>query len=153
MGIKFGVFSPSLKKLYLVGNKKNEVKGFYWLKLTVLDLHFNKISTSNVSTNLQQTIIPCKPLAWKVTHHKRTLEMNIWRKFCKVFLHIWFTLTSRILKSTLKDAIESSIRLGIIAHQFNRELRLKPKATRKSNHGLLPINLFLHQLIVIKVKS
>ncbi|KAK6253017.1 hypothetical protein QUC31_014737 [Theobroma cacao] len=127
----------SLKELYLAGNKISEVEGLHrLLKLTVLDLRFNKISTAKCLGQLAANYNSLQAISLEGNPAQKNVGDEHLKKHLQGLLpHLVYFNRQAIKVSTLKDAAERSVRLGISAHQFDRGLRSEHKATRKSNHG------------------
>ncbi|OMO99875.1 Leucine-rich repeat, typical subtype [Corchorus olitorius] len=124
----------SLKELYLAGNKISEVEGLHrLLKLTVLDLRFNKISTAKCLGQLAANYNSLQAISLEGNPAQKNVGDEHLKKYLQGLLpHLVYYNRQAIKVSTLKDAAERSVRLGISA---DRGLRSENKATRKSNHG------------------
>ncbi|XP_022742660.1 uncharacterized protein LOC111293881 [Durio zibethinus] len=127
----------SLKELYLAGNKISEVEGLHrLLKLTVLDLRFNKISTAKCLGQLAANYNSLQAISLEGNPAQKNVgDEHLKKHLLGLLPHLAYFNRQAIKVSTLKDAAERSVRLGISAHQFDRGLRSEHKATRKINHG------------------
>ncbi|XWS68551.1 hypothetical protein CRYUN_Cryun04dG0099700 [Craigia yunnanensis] len=127
----------SLKELYLAGNKISEVEGLHrLLKLTVLDLRFNKISTAKCLGQLAANYNSLQAVSLEGNPAQKNVgDEHLKKHLLGLLPHLVYFNRQAIKVSSLKDAAERSVRLGISAHQFDRGLRSEHKATRKSNHG------------------
>ncbi|KAF2292127.1 hypothetical protein GH714_013373 [Hevea brasiliensis] len=125
----------SLKELYLAGNKISEVEGLHrLLKLTVLDLRFNKISTAKCLGQLAANYNSLQAISLEGNPAQKNVGDEQLKKYLQGLLpHLVYFNRQPIRVSTLKDAADRSVRLGINAHQFDRGLKSDNKATRKSS--------------------
>ncbi|EEF39679.1 uncharacterized protein LOC8266935 isoform X2 [Ricinus communis] len=128
----------SLKELYLAGNKISEVEGLHrLLKLTVLDLRFNKISTAKCLGQLAANYNSLQAISLEGNPAQKNVGDEQLKKYLQSLLpHLVYFNRQPIKVSTLKDAADRSVRLGINAHQFDRGIRSDNKAARKGSHGL-----------------
>ncbi|XP_050205440.1 uncharacterized protein LOC126655348 [Mercurialis annua] len=128
----------SLKELYLAGNKISEVEGLHrLLKLTVLDLRFNKISTAKCLGQLAANYISLQAISLEGNPAQRNVGDEQIKKYLQSLLpHLVYFNRQPTKVSTLKDAADRSLRLGINAHQFDRGLRSENKVGRKASHGV-----------------
>lgn len=128
----------SLKELYLAGNKISEVEGLHrLLKLTVLDLRFNKISTAKCLGQLAANYNSLQAISLEGNPAQKNVGDEQLKKYLQGLLpHLVYFNRQPIKVSTLKDAADRSVRLGIGAHQFDRGLRSDNKAARKASHSL-----------------
>ncbi|GAV80764.1 LRR_4 domain-containing protein [Cephalotus follicularis] len=124
----------SLKELYLAGNKISEVEGLHrLLKLTVLDLRFNKISTAKCLGQLAANYISLQAISLEGNPAQKNVGDEQLKKHLQGLLpHLAYFNRQPIKFSTLKDAADRSVRLGI----SDRASRSELKSTRKGNHGL-----------------
>ncbi|XVE92853.1 hypothetical protein REPUB_Repub01dG0138900 [Reevesia pubescens] len=127
----------SLKELYLAGNKISEVEGLHrLLKLTLLDLRFNKISAAKCLSQLAAKYNSLQAISLEGNQSQKNVgDEHLKKHLLGLLPHLAYFNRQAIKVSTLKDAAERSVRLGINAHQFDRALRSEHKATRTSNHG------------------
>ncbi|XVE49806.1 hypothetical protein DITRI_Ditri01bG0111300 [Diplodiscus trichospermus] len=127
----------SLKELYLAGNKISEVEGLHrLLKLTVLDMRFNKISTAKCLGQLAANYSSLQAISLEGNPAQKNVgDEHLKKHLLGLLPHLVYFNRQAIKVSTLKDAADRSVRLGISAHQFNRSLRSEHKATWKSNHA------------------
>ncbi|GMY09987.1 dynein regulatory complex subunit 3 [Fagus crenata] len=123
----------SLKELYLAGNKISEVEGLHrLLKLNVLDLRFNKISTTKCLGQLAANYNSLQAISLEGNSAQKNVGDEQLKKYLQGLLpHLTYFNRLPIKASTLKDAADRSVRLGISSHQFDRGLRSDHKATRK----------------------
>ncbi|KAH9792647.1 hypothetical protein KPL71_004211 [Citrus sinensis] len=126
----------SLKELYLAGNKISEVEGLHrLLKLTVLDLRFNKISTAKCLGQLAANYNSLQAISLEGNPAQKNVGDEQLKKNLQSLLpHLVYFNWQPMKASTLKDASDRSVRLGISAHLFDRGLRSDNKAARKSTH-------------------
>ncbi|KAH9744202.1 hypothetical protein KPL70_003589 [Citrus sinensis] len=126
----------SLKELYLAGNKISEVEGLHrLLKLTVLDLRFNKISTAKCLGQLAANYNSLQAISLEGNPAQKNVGDEQLKKNLQSLLpHLVYFNRQPMKASTLKDASDRSVRLGISAHLFDRGLRSDNKAARKSTH-------------------
>ncbi|XP_022763992.1 uncharacterized protein LOC111309251 [Durio zibethinus] len=126
----------SLKELYLAGNKISEVEGLHrLLKLTVLDLRVNKISTTKCLNQLAANYNSLQAISLEGNPAEKNIgDEHLKKHLLGLLPHLVYFNRQAIKVSTLKDAAERSVRLGINAHQFDRGLRSENKAIRKSNY-------------------
>lgn len=128
----------SLKELYLAGNKISEVEGLHrLLKLNVLDLRFNKISTAKCLGQLAANYSSLQAISLE----GNPAQKNVGDEQLKKYLHgllpqLAYYNRQSIKVSTLKDAGDRSVRLGVGAHQFDRGLRSELKPVRKASHSI-----------------
>jgi hypothetical protein len=123
----------SLKELYLAGNKISEVEGLHrLLKLNVLDLRFNKISTTKCLGQLAANYNSLQAISLEGNSAQKNVGDEQLKKYLQGLLpHLTYFNRLPIKASTLKDAADRSVRLGISSHQFDRGLRSDHKVTRK----------------------
>jgi hypothetical protein len=128
----------SLKELYLAGNKISEVEGLHrLLKLTLLDLRFNKISTAKCLGLLAANHSSLQAISLEGNPVQKNVGDEQLKKYLQGLLpHLLYFNRQSIKASTLKDSVDRSVRVGINAHQFDRGLRSESKAVRKVSHGL-----------------
>ncbi|KAJ6297534.1 hypothetical protein OIU78_023149 [Salix suchowensis] len=128
----------SLKELYLAGNKISEVEGLHrLLKLTVLDLRFNKISTTKCLGQLAANYNSLQAISLEGNPAQKNVGDEQLKKYLQGLLpHLVYFNRQPTKASTLKDAADRSVRLGISSHQFDRGLRSENKVARKASHSL-----------------
>ncbi|KAF9661833.1 hypothetical protein SADUNF_Sadunf19G0109900 [Salix dunnii] len=128
----------SLKELYLAANKISEVEGLHrLLKLTVLDLRFNKIATAKCLGQLAANYSSLQAISLEGNPAQKNVGDEQLKKYLQGLLpHLIYFNRQSIKASSLKDAADRSVRLGISSHQFDRGLRSENKAVRKAGHGL-----------------
>lgn len=128
----------SLKELYLAGNKISEVEGLHrLLKLNVLDLRFNKISTTKCLGQLAANYNSLQAISLEGNPAQKNVGDEQLKKYLQGLLpHLTYFNRLPIKASSLKDAADRSVRLGMGSHQFDRGLRSDHKAPRKVSHGL-----------------
>lgn len=126
----------SLKELYLAGNKISEVEGLHrLLKLAVLDLRFNKISTAKCLGQLAANYNSLQAISLEGNPAQKNVGDDHLKKYLQGLLpHMAYYNRQPIKSSILKDSADRSVRLGS-THQFDRGLRPDHKATRKGTHG------------------
>ncbi|KAJ6349073.1 hypothetical protein OIU77_006627 [Salix suchowensis] len=129
---------PPLKELYLAGNKISEVEGLHrLLKLTVLDLRFNKISTTKCLGQLAANYNSLQAISLEGNPAQKNVGDEQLKKYLQGLLpHLVYFNRQPTKASTLKDAADRSVRLGISSHQFDRGLRSENKVARKASHSL-----------------
>lgn len=128
----------SLKELYLAGNKISEVEGLHrLLKLTVLDLRFNKISTAKCLGQLAANYNSLQAISLEGNPAQKNVgDEQLKKNLQSLIPHLVYFNRQPMKASTLKDAADRSVRLGVSAHQFDRGLRSDNKAARKSTHAI-----------------
>lgn len=128
---------PSLKELYLAGNKISEVEGLHrLLKLSILDLRFNKISTAKCLGQLAANYNSLQAINLDGNPAQKNVGDEQMKKYLQGLLpHLVYYNRQPIKVSTLKDGAERSVRLGMNSHQFDRGLRSDRKTTRKTSQG------------------
>ncbi|KAJ7948226.1 Outer arm dynein light chain 1 protein, putative isoform 1 [Quillaja saponaria] len=128
----------TLKELYLAGNKISEVEGLHrLLKLNVLDLRFNKVSTAKCLGQLAANYNSLQAISLEGNPAQKNVGDEQLKKNLQGLLpHLAYFNRQPIKASSLKDAADRSVRLGISSHQFDRGLRSDHKSTRKGSHGL-----------------
>lgn len=121
----------------MAGNKISEVEGLHrLLKLTVLDLRFNKISTAKCLGQLAANYNSLQAISLEGNPAQKNVgDEHLKKHLLGLLPHLVYFNRQAIKVSTLKDSAERSVRLGISGHQFDRGLRSEHKATRKSSHG------------------
>ncbi|KAK4386193.1 hypothetical protein Sango_2489900 [Sesamum angolense] len=129
----------SLKELYLAGNKISEVEGLHrLLKLNVLDLRFNKISTTKCLGQLAANYNCLHALSLEGNPAQKNVGDEQLKKYVQSLLpHLTYYNRQSIKVGTLKDASDRSARLGVGAHQIDRALRMEVKNMRKGTHGIV----------------
>lgn len=122
----------------MAGNKISEVEGLHrLLKLTVLDLRFNKISTAKCLGQLAANYNSLQAISLEGNPAQKNVGDDQLKKYLQGLLpHMAYYNRQQIKNSTLKDAADRSVRLGISNHQFDRGLRPDHKAPRKASHGI-----------------
>lgn len=127
----------ALKELYLAGNKISEVEGLHrLLKLAVLDLRFNKISTAKCLGQLAANYNSLQAVSLEGNPAQKNVGDEQLKKYLQGLLpHLVYFNRQPIKVSTLKDAADRSVRLGMNGHQFDRSLRSDNKTARKVSHG------------------
>lgn len=127
----------SLKELYLAGNKISEVEGLHrLLKLSILDLRFNKISTTKCLGQLAANYNSLQAISLEGNPCQKNVGDEQLKKYLQGLLpHLVYYNRQPIKVNTLKDGADRSVRLGMSSHQFDRSLRSDRKTTRKGSHG------------------
>lgn len=122
----------------MAGNKISEVEGLHrLLKLTVLDLRFNKISTAKCLGQLAANYNSLQAISLEGNPAQKNVGDDHLKKYLQGLLpHMTYYNRQPIKSSTLKDSADRAVRLGISNHQFDRTLRPDHKAPRKASHGL-----------------
>jgi len=150
----------SLKELYLAGNKISEVEGLHrLLKLTVLDLRFNKIATSKGLGQLAANYNSLQAISLEGNPAQKNVGDEQLKKYLQGLLpHLAYYNRQQIKSSTLKDSSDRSVRLGISGQKppppsrrgsaLNRSssscshgqkgLGIEPPKQSKGRHGHLP---------------
>ncbi|CAM8939699.1 unnamed protein product [Rhodiola kirilowii] len=120
----------TLKELYLAGNKISEVEGLHrLLKLNVLDLRFNKLSTTKCLGQLAANYNSLQAISLEGNPAQKNVGDDQLKKYLQGLLpHLAYYNRQPIKSSSLKDAADRSLRLGI----SDRSLRSDPKLARKS---------------------
>jgi hypothetical protein len=124
----------SLKELYLAGNKISEVEGLHrLLKLTVLDLRFNKISTAKGLGQLAANYNSLQAISLEGNPCQKNVGDEQLKKHLQGLLPKLAYYNRQPTKATaLKDTADRSVRLGI----SERGLRSEHNPIRKASHGL-----------------
>lgn len=122
----------------MAGNKISEVEGLHrLLKLNVLDLRFNKISTTKCLGQLAANYNSLQAISLEGNPAQKNVGDEQLKKYLQGLLpHLTYFNRLPIKASSLKDTADRSVRLGMGSHQFDRGLRSDHKATRKVSHGL-----------------
>lgn len=128
----------SLKELYLAGNKISEVEGLHrLLKLSVLDLRFNKISTAKCLGQLAANYNSLQAISLEGNPAQKNVGNEQLKKYLQGLLpNLAYYNRQPMKASGLKDGADRSVRLGINSHQFDRS-RSDHKSKRKGSHGVL----------------
>lgn len=128
----------SLKELYLAGNKISEVEGLHrLLKLSILDLSFNKISTAKCLGQLAANYNTLQAINLDGNPAQKNVGDEHMKKYLQGLLpHLVYYNRQPMKVSSLKDGAERSVRLGMNSHQFDRGLRADRKTTRKGSQGV-----------------
>lgn len=122
----------------MAGNKISEVEGLHrLLKLNVLDLRMNKISTAKCLGQLAANYNSLQAISLEGNPCQKNVGDEQLKKYVQGLLP-YLTYFNRLpLKaSTFKDAADWSAWLGISSHQLDRGIRFDHKATKKVSHGL-----------------
>ncbi|CAM8997350.1 unnamed protein product [Rhodiola kirilowii] len=124
----------SLKELYLAGNKISEVEGLHrLLKLNVLDLRFNKLSTTKCLGQLAANYNSLQAISLEGNTAQKNIGDEQLKKYLQGLLpHLAYYNRQPIKSSSLKDAADRSLRLGIKSSLCDRSLRSDPKLARKT---------------------
>lgn len=122
----------------MAGNKISEVEGLHrLLKLTVLDLRFNKISTAKCLGQLAANYNSLQAISLEGNPAQKNVGDDQLKKYLQGLLpHLAYVNRQPIKASSLKDAADRSVRLGSSSYQFDRGLRADHKTTRKGGHSL-----------------
>lgn len=122
----------------MAGNKIGEVEGLHrLLKLTVLDLRFNKIATAKGLGQLAANYNSLQAISLEGNPAQKNVGDEQLKKNLQGLLpHLVYFNRQPTKANTLKDASDRAVRLGVSAHQFDRSLRSENKGPRKSSHGL-----------------
>ena len=125
----------SLKELYLAGNKISEVEGLHrLLKLSVLDLRFNKISTAKSLGQLASNYNSLQAISLEGNPAQKNVGDEQMKKYLQGLLpHLAYYNRQHIKTSSLKDGADRSVRLGMSSLQFDRSLRSDHKTARKNS--------------------
>lgn len=127
----------SLKELYLAGNKISEVEGLHrLLKLNVLDLRFNKISTTKCLGQLAANYASLQAISLEGNPAQKNVGDEQLKKYLQGLLpHLTYLNRLPIKSGALKDTAERSARLGMSAHLIDRSLKSDLKSMRKTTHS------------------
>ena len=123
----------------MAGNKISEVEGLHrLLKLNVLDLRFNKISTAKCLGQLAANYSSLQAISLEGNPAQKNVGDEQLKKYLQGLLpHLVYFNRLPIKASSLKDAADRSVRLGISSHQLERVVRTDHhKTARKASHGL-----------------
>lgn len=121
----------------MAGNKISEVEGLHrLLKLNVLDLRFNKISTAKCLGQLAANYNSLQAISLEGNPAQKNVGNEQLKKYLQGLLpHLAYYNRQPVKAGTLKDSADRSVRLGVNAHQFDRGFRSDHKTARKSSHG------------------
>lgn len=123
-----------MKELYLAGNKISEVEGLHrLLKLNVLDLRFNKISTAKCLGQLAANYGSLQAISLEGNPAQKNVGDEQLRKCLQGLLPNLIYFNRKPVK--VKDTTDRSARLAIGAHQIDRGLKADLKAMRKASHS------------------
>lgn len=122
----------------MAGNKIGEVEGLHrLLKLSILDLRFNKISTAKCLGQLAANYNSLQAINLEGNPCQKNVGDEQLKKYLQGLLpHLVYYNRLPIKVSTLKDGADRSVRLGMNSQQFDRSLRVDRKSTRKGSHGV-----------------
>lgn len=125
--------------MYLAGNKISEVEGLHrLLKLAVLDLRFNKISTSKGVGQLAANYNSLQAISLEGNPAQKNVGDEQLKKHVQGLLpHLAYYNRQSIKSSSFKDSSERSVRLGMAAHQFDRGHKPPPSTStmRRASHS------------------
>lgn len=126
----------SLKELYLAGNKISEVEGLHrLLKLTILDLRFNKISTAKCLGQLAANYGSLQAINLEGNPAQKNVGDEQLKKYVVGLLpRLVYFNRQMIRNSSLKEAADRSAR-SVTAYHFDRSLRSEHKLGRRGTHG------------------
>ena len=107
------------------------------LKLNILDLRYNKISTAKCLGQLAANYNSLQAISLEGNPAQKNVGDEQLRKYLQGLLpHLAYYNRQTIRVSTLKDTAERSVRLGMSGtHQFDRGLR-SDKSVRKGSHAV-----------------
>lgn len=123
----------------MTGNKIGEVEGLHrLLKLSVLDLRFNKISTTKCLGQLAANYNSLQAINLDGNPCQKNVGDEQLKKYLQGLLpHLVYYNRQAMKASSLKDGTDRLVRLGMNSQQFDRSLRVDRKSTRKSSHGVV----------------
>ncbi|KAF5746019.1 putative Protein phosphatase 1 regulatory subunit [Tripterygium wilfordii] len=102
-----------------------------------MDLRFNKISTAKCLAQLAANYNSLQAISLEGNPAQKNVGDEQLKKTLEGLLpHLVYFNRQPIKVSTLKDAADRSVRLGISARQGDRGLRSENKGMRKAGHGL-----------------
>lgn len=102
------------------------------LKLIVLDLRFNKISTAKCLDQLAANYISLQAISLEGNPAQKNVGDEQLKKYLQGLLpQLVYYNRQAIKASSLKDVADRSVRLNMSSHQLDRGLRLDYKGTRK----------------------
>ncbi|KAI4319832.1 hypothetical protein MLD38_033385 [Melastoma candidum] len=130
----------SLKELYLAGNKISEVEGLHrLLKLNVLDLRFNKISTAKCLGQLAANYNSLQSISLQGNPAQKNVGDEQLKKNLQGLLpHLAYYNKQQLKLSTLRDSSERAVRLGSSSsYQFDRNLRSDAKTLKKGGQSIV----------------
>lgn len=118
----------------MAGNKISEVEGLHrLLKLNVLDLRFNKISTAKCLGQLAANYNSLQAVSLEGNPAQKNVGDEQLKKYLMgVLPHLTYFNRQSVKAGTLKDVADRSTRLGMTA---DRGLRSDHKNLRKATHG------------------
>lgn len=106
------------------------------LKLNILDLRYNKISTTKCLGQLAANYNSLQAISLEGNPAQKNVGDEQLKKYLQGLLpHLAYYNRQTIRVSTLKDTADRSVRLGMSSHQFDRGLR-PDKAVRKGSHAV-----------------
>lgn len=107
------------------------------LKLNILDLRYNKISTAKCLGQLAANYNSLQVISLEGNPAQKNVGDEQLKKYLQGLLpHLAYYNRQTIKVNTLKDTADRSVRLGMGNHQFDRSLRSEHKPARKSSHGV-----------------
>lgn len=123
--------------MYLAGNKIGEVEGLHrLLKLNVLDLRFNKISTAKCLGQLAANYNSLQAISLEGNPAQKNVGDDQLKKHLQGLLpHLAYFNRQPMKAGTLKDASDRLVRLGTGSLQFEHGLRPDLKSSRKGGHA------------------
>lgn len=124
--------------MYLAGNKIGEVEGLHrLLKLNILDLRFNKISTAKSLGQLAANYNSLQAISLEGNPAQKNVGHEQLKKYLQSLLPQLTYYNGQSIKiGTSKDASDRSSRLGIGSHQVDRGIKAELKVVRKGTTGV-----------------
>lgn len=118
----------------MAGNKISEVEGLHrLLKLNILDLRFNKISTAKCLGQLAANYNSLQAISLEGNPAQKNVGDDQLKKHLQGLLpHLTYYNRQFIKVGALKDGTERSVRLGMGSHQSRSDY----KSVRKGSHGI-----------------
>ena len=118
----------------MAGNKISEVEGLHrLLKLNVLDLRFNKISTAKCLGQLAANYNSLQAISLEGNPAQKNVGDEQLKKYLHLLLPLLAYFNRQSIKAVpLKDVADRSARLGIMADRGHRS---EHKILRKGSHS------------------
>ncbi|KAH0469075.1 hypothetical protein IEQ34_002307 [Dendrobium chrysotoxum] len=125
----------SLKELYLAGNKISEVEGLHrLLKLSTLDLRFNKISTSKGLGQLAANYDSLQAINLEGNPAQKNVGDEQLKKFLLGLLPNLVYYNKQAIRMGSKEVSDRAAR-AVASPQFDRGLRVEHKHSQRGSHG------------------
>lgn len=136
----------TLRELYLAGNKISEVEGLHrLLKLTVLDLRFNKVATSKCLGQLAANYNSLQAISLEGNPAQKNVGDDQLKKHLQGLLpQLAYYNRQHIKSSTIKDSSDRAVRLGISERGHRSDHKSSSRrgsgALKRSSHSSLHLH-------------